>query len=107
MLESGNQYVHTDVHFPFLPLELVTIHLEADTIRLNNVQRFDVVTRLEVLTSQVGQEVELFCRNRDPTTVYIRKSVRIEPLGTCIGHGEIPLYIADRREVYVNDLTCI
>jgi hypothetical protein len=34
----------TDVHFPFLPLQFMTIHLEADAFGLHNMKWFDIVS---------------------------------------------------------------
>jgi len=39
----------TDMHLPILPLQFVPGDLEADTFRLNNVQRFDVVSQFKIL----------------------------------------------------------
>lgn len=40
----------TDVHLPLLPFQNVSVHLEADALRLDDVQRFDVISELEFLS---------------------------------------------------------
>lgn len=68
------------MHLPFLPLEFVTIHLEANTIGLNNVQRLDIFTRLVVFAPQVGQEVEPLCRHGNALPIRIRKCIFVDSL---------------------------
>ena len=46
------------MHLPLLPLEHVPVHLEADALGLDDVQRLDVVAELlTLLREQVRKEV--------------------------------------------------
>lgn len=65
------------MHLPLLPLELVAVHLEADTFWLENVQGFDIVTSLEsgVLSLEVRKEVKLLARHRNSVAVRVLGSV--------------------------------
>jgi hypothetical protein len=48
------------MHFPILPLKLMPRHLEADALRLYDMQRFDPLPLLEItrLSKEVWQKVE-------------------------------------------------
>jgi hypothetical protein len=57
----------TNVHLPLLPFNDVPVNSEADTLGLDNVERFDIFTEFELLLAlllllrrQVGEEIECF-----------------------------------------------
>lgn len=49
------------MHFPFLPLEDITVNLEANTFGLYNMEWFNIVSQLElgvVLGNEIWKEVD-------------------------------------------------
>jgi hypothetical protein len=49
-----------ELTIPFLPLDAIAVHLEADSLRLSDIERFKIISDLEVgvlLLNQIGQEV--------------------------------------------------
>ena len=46
----------TNVHPPFLPLDFITVNLEADALRLDNVKGLQIIPNLEILIT-FGDEV--------------------------------------------------
>ena len=51
----------TDVHFPLLPLELVAVHLETDTLGLDDMKEFQIVPKLEIsiiFSCEVGEDIK-------------------------------------------------
>ena len=62
----------TNVHFPLLPLQFVAIHLETYAFRLNDMQRLQIVPKLEIfiiLDDEIREEVKLLRRRIDTPAI--------------------------------------
>lgn len=62
----------TNVHPPFLPLDFVTVHLEADTLGLDNVKGLQIIPNFEILITfgdEVWEEIKSPGRRRDALPV--------------------------------------
>ena len=69
----------TNVHLPLLPLDHVPVHLEADALRLDNVQRLDVVAELHAfLLKQIREEIVRFLGRRDALPICPLKGILAE-----------------------------
>lgn len=72
--------VLTDVHLPILPLQNVPIHLEADSFRLDDMERLDIrsgmIAALFGFLHQIREEIPGFPRRRDTLTPRRGKRVR-------------------------------
>ena len=70
----------TDVHLPLLPLDYVTIDLEANSFGLDDMKRLEIVTKLEPLglCQEVREEVIRLLRRRETFPVGCGLSILFE-----------------------------
>ena len=68
------------MHLPLLPLQHMSIDLEADAFGLHDMQRLDVISELEalLLSQQIRKEVIRLLRRRNALPVCGLTSVRLE-----------------------------